>query len=419
MANQPFDTTIINPLERPKSSDINAAQSEIHRDLREYLYRAYAVSNGPGVVSTAFPSGFIGRGFVVEPTSPASMNMTISIGMGFQATANSDSAVGGIIGLNDLSFYKPLVLSSSYPVTVPTAPGAGFCRRDLIEVRYNRALTDLTASDVYSVALGVFTAQNINKTMSFDLANTSIQHIPAGSPTAASASIVYRSGVEVAHTNDDSFLSAPIPSTDSGYIAIAVVNVGPNVTFVNQGHIADWRPLLAAEGNFEIVGSATLGGGNNTTVPYADPIISNLSLRAPAGIRACLSHPVGGGGGEYNEYTLTVVGLPNTANITGFFTTANILAKSNSATYGLPISVATLARSTNVIVTDALQTQLLSAAQTSPQLLVAVGQRVQQIRFILGYHENDMFISGSANYTNASPLGQDTIDVCFNIKVTV
>lgn len=423
MANQPFDTTIINPLERPKSSDINAAQSEIHRDLRDYLFRYFATSDGPNVLTATAQTGFVGRGFVVEQTSPVSMNVLIGQGLGFQATLDTTSNVGGLVGLNDLSYYKPLLLSGSKLVTVPTAPAAGFCRRDMIEVRYNRSLTDLTASDVYSVASGIFTAQNINKTMTFDLLNASIQTIPAGSPTAATSSIVYRVGTEVPYSTDDDFLAAPIPSTDSGYIRLAVINVWPNATFINTGSIADWRPVLAVGGQLDIVGSATLGGGNNTTVPYSDPTITNLKLKVPAGIRACLSHPVSGGGGSYNEYTLTVVGLPATTDITGFFTTANILAKTNSTLYGRPISVATLARSINVDVTDAMQSDFLSVAKTSPNFLVAVGQKVQQLRFALGYTYFDttdvLFVSGDASYTSASVLSQDTIDVGFNIKVTV
>jgi hypothetical protein len=424
MANQPFDTTIINPLERPKSSDINAAQSEIHRDLRDYLFRAYAMSDGADVVTATAQTGFVGRGFVVEPTSPASMDLTIAQGIGFQATNDTTSAVGGVVGLNDLSYYKPLLLSGSHVVTVPTAPVAVFCRRDLIEVRYNRALTDATLSDVYSTASGVFTSQTINKTMTFDLVNDAVQYIPAGSATAPTASIVYRSGVLVAHDTDADFLNAPIPSTDSGYVAIAVVNVGPSLTAVTAGHIADWRPLLSADKRFEVVGSATLGGGNITTAPYSSPTITNLNLRAPAGVRACLSHPVAVGGAQ-NEYTLTVVGLPNTANITGFFTTANILSQSNSETFGFPLSVATLSRSTNVIVDADSRIKFLDSAQTSPPISVAVGQPVQQIQFALGYHALDssntavQFVTGDANYTNGSPLGQDTIDVCFDIKVAV
>ncbi len=426
MANQPFDTTIINPLERPKSSDINAAQSELHRDLRDYLFRAYAMSDGADVVTATAQTGFVGRGFVVEPTSPASMDVTIAQGIGFQATNDTTSAVGGVVGLNDLSYYKPLLLSGSHVVTVPNQPLTGFCRRDLIEVRYNRALTDATLSDVYSTASGVFTPQTINKTMTFDLVNDAVQYIPAGSLTAPTASIVYRSGVLVAYSTDADFLNAPIPSTDSGYVAIAVINVGPNATFVNSGLIADWRPRLTPQAQIDITGSFTIGGADSYSSTTQQ--LSNVRIKAPAGIRCTVSKDTSNG--FQNQYLLTILGPPTITDITAFFTPyapLSVLSGGSYTTYGAPMLVATQLRTRNASLTAAGKSLLANASLTSPQILAAVGQTVHQIQFSVGYAYSDstlgpdpvvIYATDPSRFTSTGPAVQ-TADVSFLVKVAV
>jgi hypothetical protein len=45
MGNKPFDTTIIRPLERPLSSDLDAAQSQLYRTIREVTSRIYSHTN--------------------------------------------------------------------------------------------------------------------------------------------------------------------------------------------------------------------------------------------------------------------------------------------------------------------------------------------------------------------------------------
>jgi hypothetical protein len=427
MANQPFDTTIINPLERPKSSDINAAQSEIHRDLRDYLFRAYAMSDGPAVVTATAQTGFVGRGFVVEPTSPASMDLTIAQGIGFQATNDTTSAVGSIVGLNDLSYYKPLLLSGSHVVTVPTAPAAGFCRRDLIEVRYNRALTDATASDVYNVVSNVFTPQTINKTMTFDLVNDAVQYIPAGSPTAPTASIVYRSGVAVAYSTDDSFLSATIPSTDSGYVAIAVINVGPSVTSISTDRINDNRPILSTNNVYEVVGSATLGGADASALPLPRPAqLSNVKLRVPAGMRAAITKANAAVDG--NQYTLTLIGNPAITDIAAFFTITSQGSTILNPTFSRPVVTAIQSRSLNVAC-DAAKAASLVSVHTKPYLPTAIGQILHTVTFTVGVVAarttgspvtavDMVYVTDVSDFTSAGSA-TETVDTSFNIKVAV
>lgn len=426
MFNQPFDTTIINPLERPKSSDINAAQSELHRDLRDYLLRAYAVSDGADVLTATAQTGFVGRGFVVEPTSPASMDVTIAQGIGFQATLDSTANVGSIAGLNDLSYYKPMLLSGSMLLTVPNQPLTGFCRRDLIEVRYNRALTNVTTSDVYNVVSGVFTSQNINKTMTFDLVNDAVQLILAGDPAAASASIVYRTGTLVPHATAADFLNAPIPSTDTDYVAIAVINVGPGATAINSGLIADWRPRLTPQAQIDITGSFTIGGADSYSSTTQQ--LSNVRIKAPAGIRCTVSKDTSNG--FQNQYLLTILGPPTITDITAFFTPyapLSVLSGGSYTTYGAPMLVATQLRTRNASLTAAGKSLLANASLTSPQILAAVGQTVHQIQFSVGYAYSDSTLGPdpvviyATDPSRFNPIGSavQTADVSFLVKVAV
>ena len=426
MANQPFDSTIINPLERPLSSDMNALQSEAHRDLRDYLYRAYASSNGPDTLSTTAQTGFVGRSFAVEPTIPVGMAVYISPGIGFMVGAAA-SNVGGIAGLNDLSSYKPILLSATKTVSVPTAPGGGFCRRDLIEVRFNRKLTDATASDQYNSINGQFQNVILNKTMTFDLYGEAVQYITAGSPTPATGAIVYRVGAEVSYTSDDSFLAATVPSTDPDYVAIAVINVGPNAATITTNKINDLRQLICQNKVYELVGSATLGGADASASPT--PIatqLSNVVLRVPPGMRAAITKANAAVDG--NQYVLTVVGCPSATDIGGFFTTTMQNTVIPYLNYSRPVIAAIKSRAVNVVC-DAAKAANLVSVHTTPTLPVAVGQVVHTITFTVGVvvanttnipvtSVDIAYITDVSDFTHNGST-TETVDTSFNIKVAV
>lgn len=424
MANQSFDTTIINPLERPKSSDINAAQSELRRSLLDYLQRAFAYSSGAASLSAFTNIGFMGNGFAVTASSPASMVVNISAGMGF-STGSQDANVAGIAGLNDLSVYKPLYLSATKQVTVPTAPGAGFCRRDAIYVRVTRQLADPTSSDVYSVALGVFTPQTINKTMTFDLAGQTPQVIEAGSGTTWTSSIVYAKGAQTAYTTADDFLTAPITNAPlfQGWFRIAVINVGPNDTAISQGEINDTRSILATNGVYEITGSATLGGADAFTSTAQQ--LSNVVIKTPPGIRCSISKDTTVG--YQNAYILSVFCPATISDITATFTPYMPLSAPAGGPYttrSYPMMVATQARIRNAHVIAAGQTVFANSALTSPAQTVAIGQQTHQIQFSVGriYDEGS---TGTQYYNTDTSIftygggPTQTIDVCFRVSLSI
>lgn len=425
MANQPFDTTIINPLERPKSSDINAAQSELHRDLQDYLKEFYTYSLNPSSYTSQEQSRFIGKSFAVVPSSGMTVNITK--GMGFEYLAIADSNINGIAGLNDLSYYKPLYLAADKAVTVPTAPGAGKCRRDLITVRVNRKLTDLTPSDQYQLASGVFQATNLYKTMTFALDNETVQYIPAGSLTPATSAIVYRMGAEVSFTTFDDFLAAPIPSTDIYYLPIAVINVGPGYSSIAQVSINDRRNLLGIDSAYSVTGSAIIGGADASATPTpVQPQLSNVVIRAPAGVRAAITKSTSVS--PVNKYTLTVVGCPSATDIEAFFTITSSGSTAPYITYSRPVMAAIQSRAVNVVCDSSRQTVLASSA-TSPVLNVAIGQVVHTVDFTVGFvypkltgnpvtAVDMLYVTDVSDFTSNGST-TETVNTCFNIKVAV
>jgi len=93
MADNPFDRTVINVRERPISSDINQAQSQIDRTLRFYLQemlrpRSSATNEQPGPPV----SGFFGNGFAVREDSPAGLFVVVGAGLGFYDDASDTLA---------------------------------------------------------------------------------------------------------------------------------------------------------------------------------------------------------------------------------------------------------------------------------------------------------------------------------------
>src|ERR1700744_6567183 len=129
MPDQSFNRTPLYPLEKPIVDDINQQASQADRSLRDVMYR---LLNGQ--------SGFLSNSLLVAPSSPAALSVVIKAGIGFQVGATDvPTNIGGVVGLNDLSPYKPIVLANDYSVAVPTPPGSN-SRIDLIEVAYSRIL---------------------------------------------------------------------------------------------------------------------------------------------------------------------------------------------------------------------------------------------------------------------------------------
>ena len=79
MANQAFEREILNPRERPLSSDINTAQSQLDRSMRETLQRLFQKRVSASSDASAAPvRGFIGDGLKVRADSPAGLSVRVT-----------------------------------------------------------------------------------------------------------------------------------------------------------------------------------------------------------------------------------------------------------------------------------------------------------------------------------------------------
>ena len=108
MPDQSYQRTIVYPLEKPIADDLNQDSSQGDRSIRDTLS---ALLNAQ--------SGVVGGSLQVVQQSPPALGVIIKAGLAFQnAPTDTPSNIGGVIGLNDLSPYKPIVLAAHYDTMI-------------------------------------------------------------------------------------------------------------------------------------------------------------------------------------------------------------------------------------------------------------------------------------------------------------
>jgi hypothetical protein len=264
MANDPFSREIINVRERPLSSDTNIAESYLDRSLRDFI-RALLAPDPLAVVT-----GFLNQSFKVVATTTPSMTVNISPGLGFIDDASDvPTAIGGVLGVNDVSTMKPLPLSAVQPIVIDGAPSAGNSRYDIIEVKCDRRSQDPTSRDILDPATGVFAPNLVNKTLAFYLDGRNARVV---SPAPSTTGIGYKVGVAATSGTE------VVPATTAGYVKIAEIHVVSGVTTITNSVITDTRPgsglaLLAGTNVFTgpnhfstavTNGDGAIGTGNGT-----------------------------------------------------------------------------------------------------------------------------------------------------------
>ena len=274
MAGNAFDRQIINPRERPLSSDINTAQAQLDRSMRETLAQFFrSRASGSSDVSAAPSSLFLGEGLKVRASVVPALSCRIAAGVGFQYLASdSTSGVGGIAGVDDLSFYKPLVLLNEATITgIPAGPGAGNTRIDIVEVRMNRVSGNSSSRDVLDTTTGLFAATLVNKTLAFTLdGSTGV----VNDPSLSTAAISYKVGVSGG--------SPAEPSTTPGYVKIATIKVDTTFATLTHGNVIDQRLIAHPYGQMPFSVSCSVPSG-----AAAPP--TNVLLSAPPGIEVVVS----------------------------------------------------------------------------------------------------------------------------------
>ena len=230
MSGKNFDRTIINQRERPLSTDINQAQTQIERTIREYVDRLFlGRTSTTNPLSSSPVSGFIGDSLRVLPNSPIGLSVLVTTGIGFQLNASDVvTAIGSIPGVDDQARYKPVILNTQQTLTVPAAPTAPNSRIDIVEVKYNRHTADTSTRDVLNVGTGAFDPTSVQKTLAWAVEDSVTLN--------GSGALNYKTGTAA--------VSPSVPATDSGYIKIAEILVGTSVTTIDADVIKDTRQQL-------------------------------------------------------------------------------------------------------------------------------------------------------------------------------
>ncbi len=296
MANNAFDRTNFGLRERPVSADFNRNMSQSDRSLREalkFMCSARSLSSPAGVPYT----GFFGDGFRIVPTSPIGLSVQLTGGLGFfydPVSLPVDLGATDLEGVDDRSAYKPMMLTALQSFAVPAAPSTGNSRIDIIEARYDRRLEDSQTRRQLDPTPKAFLDHVFSKTLSFVLDG---QIGTVNNPSQSTAPIGYKVGTTAATG------SQVEPTVSTGYVKIAAISVGPNVTTIDSNVLADRRPILYPGGVIPFGGAWRLqwNGGS--------PIVTCYGSNAPPGIHVNLapSHTDKGQG------TINVVG----GNITG------------------------------------------------------------------------------------------------------
>ena len=254
---KPFDQEILQLRERPLSTDHNQAWSQIFQTMRDFFQHLYegraGITDGSAVPP---PYGFIGNGF--RPVPGSGMQVVLKPGTGFiYSGLDTPSGIGGVLGVNDKSPFKPLSLLADQPVAIDAAPSSGQERFDIIEVNYQRLLTDLSSRGVFSPSAGDFVASLVAKTLQWNIDGAVGRVV---SPASSTTPIGYKVGIAAAVN------SAVVPSNTAGYVTVARVHVLSSTAAIQRSNIADFRPLLFPGNVAEIAldySVSTTGGGPN------------------------------------------------------------------------------------------------------------------------------------------------------------
>ena len=281
MANNSFDRTIENHLEKLLSSDLNQGQSQSDRTLREVVKAMMAPRASSLGDGSSFVNGFIGDGYKVRAAIAPDMTVTVVRGIGFyENPADVPANIGGVIGLDDRCSYKPMTLVASQVFDVPAAPSAGNERWDIIVAKADRRVGNPLSREIFDPGPPhAFVPDLVNKTLSFAHdGDTETVYYPAA-PTQGLAYVVGIEGLIGA---------ASIPAVTPYYTKIAEIYTKDTSTFVDSSQINDCRRMLFPGGIGHLAASFTQQTG--TAVPLLP------AFQGPPGVEATVEAkgPLGG-----------------------------------------------------------------------------------------------------------------------------
>lgn len=262
MATRPYDQRVVNPLERPTSTDFNLAQSQMGQAFNRQLMRQMSEGSYADIGAYQDESyGFIDTGFSqlnVTSSRAVALLPGLMIGKGTYS-----AAVGGISGVSTLQDDYIGYLSSGKVVPVLDPPPAGQCRRDVIAVRPMASLAEYSNTDIFDITAQSFvTTASKPKELRYDMQDATVEVMTAGGGASASSPMVYIPGTPVAYSSADSLLSAPLPTIPTDYQAVCAINVIAGEALIARNRIVDLRLVKSpTTGRYQqLRGKATLGG---------------------------------------------------------------------------------------------------------------------------------------------------------------
>jgi hypothetical protein len=290
MADAPFDRTVIHELEKPDAGDLNRAQAQLDRAIREVMRHLGEYRGGLQTSDAALQPAavFFGDGFKVRPASPAAMQVRVMAGLGFlwapagNATDLSSTNPPHVVpSLDDLEGAKPLWLGDAKTISVPAADATN-PRIDIVEVLYRRAVEDTESRDLFDVNVMDYTAELADKTLTFSLASVT--------PTVNGSGVInYKTGTPAGSPTE--------PTVTAGYVKIAAVRVQAASTTVPGTRITDRRLLMAAAAGLRVSVSALV---NTSTWAFS----AAPTITAPPGVVVGVQTYA-----DYNGFSLPAIEL--------------------------------------------------------------------------------------------------------------
>jgi len=391
-----FSRQVLYPLERPLADDLNQNATYADQEVRDLagLQANTRTSNGSDLALMVPVSGFYGSSFKVYPNQVAANGFVyINPGTGLQyLPGTTPSAINGVIGLDDPSAFKPLILTSNASewgagIAVPAAPGGTNGRVDIIEVRANMLVNNPSSRDVLQPVSGAFAPQVLNKTLQWPLDNTTAFIGPTDTATTA---IAYKTGTVGVPASSTNPTGLTVPPTDPGYIKLAQIFVyGTNTTF-GADLITDSRGLLLDNGTLCVSGSGTIvGDGANVQATVvsaaAPPGVSVGCIGNLASTDATASFLVFAGEGEFWGPDSSYQG--------------GVSANVRSAT-GITIPTTVAASSAVLSLSSPVQQLLQNALVTGTQLKVAVNSGYIALSFAFLDSSGSLITLGAGNTIN-------------------
>lgn len=383
----------IHTRERPTSTDLNKLQFYIGEMLRSLSAAAFC--NGNPYPPAPYGSGNSGaQGFappyqsfavIKDPGNPP-FGVLVRTGIGIarsgpSSATNIDNANGA--DYTARSFLgAPLVLSADQAFTVPAPPTAGNSRIDIIEVRPQYTATDPATVGVFNTATEVYDPVTRNKTLTWDLYGLTGS---VNAPSDSTACISYKVGQVAA----GGITSATEPSTTSGYIKVARINVVGGVALIEQDDICDMRPLLFPNGICNVRGHFAIPGiaaGVGTS-----EAVYTLSLPPGVSVKIAYQNNVAPSAGTSYQAQVFIFGgnlTPSTLYVSGGLNYAGV-ASVNPA-FGIGFG------GTNVIV-----------ARSSAAVVGAMDASVKAI--LDGSNANWTVLNGIENYAIGQPYINFTV----------